>query len=115
MSQKEFPFRVGDSLWKLKEDELKTVQRAGGSDETRLTPSPCCECGRLLDAASGTGFPKPDDFTLCAYCGSINVFNEELKLRAPTEEELFFVAVNKPVQVMRAILEEMWKKRKSAS
>lgn len=56
-------------------------------------PRCCCvECGKKLDGAINADRgsrirPKPGDFTLCIYCGSLNTFDEQLRLRQPTVDE----------------------------
>jgi len=63
----------------------------------------CCECKANLDAAAGPCKPEPGDFTLCAYCGSLNVFTDNLALRPPTDEELLEAAKDSEIQAMRRI------------
>lgn len=57
----------------------------------RDTPvAPCPHCGEELDVASGLGTqdgPKPGDISLCIDCGGVNIFDENLKPRLPTQEE----------------------------
>lgn len=58
---------------------------------TRMPPTDCPECGKLLDGAAAPGSdaePKAGDFSICFGCQFIHVFNEDLSLRAPTEEDL---------------------------
>jgi hypothetical protein len=43
--------------------------------------------------------PSPGDFSLCILCGSLNIFDEELKLRQPTVEE--YVEATKCPEVQR--------------
>lgn len=52
----------------------------------------CPQCGIKHDAASnmsgfGQSAPTKDDVTVCFECGAWAVFDEDLKLRAPTVEE----------------------------
>lgn len=60
--------------------------------------SPCPHCGTVLDAhvlpvgADRSGFdldatPFPGDATVCTVCDSILIFDGDLQLRMPTEEE----------------------------
>lgn len=50
--------------------------------------SPCVECGHVMDYCTGPkGNPEPGAFTLCIRCGSLNIFDEDMKLRSPTLDE----------------------------
>lgn len=69
--------------------------------ETSLPKSACCECGAETDAASGLGRPSEGDFTLCAYCGGLNVFDAHLRLRSPNDEEIFAAAKDSHLQRLR--------------
>lgn len=76
------------------------------SVDMRLEASPCCECGKLLTGASGPCQPSPDDMTLCLYCGSLNVFDVNLRLRRPTDAEFFEAAKSPVIQALHhAIIE----------
>ena len=79
--------------------------------ETNLSKSKCCECGRELDACSGPCRPGPGDFTLCAYCGCLNVFDKNLDLRPPTSEEVLLTARNSDFQMVRRIIERVATKK----
>lgn len=52
----------------------------------------CPLCDKKLDAVTGVlgkkDRPKPDDFSMCAYCGVILRFNEDLSFRAVPDTEL---------------------------
>lgn len=53
----------------------------------------CLSCKKQTDAATGTpgqenGGPKPDDVTVCIYCGHIMAFGEDLSLRELTDAEV---------------------------
>ena len=58
----------------------------------RIDPSPCPKCGVQHDAATasdGSGIgPVKGDLSICVDCGSINVFDDDLKLVTITEEQL---------------------------
>jgi hypothetical protein len=52
----------------------------------------CLSCGYRFQAATnvkGTleGAPEPGSFSLCIRCGHLAIFDEELRLRALTDEE----------------------------
>jgi hypothetical protein len=56
--------------------------------ETSFTPPQACPaCGDRLDVATGQGRPSPDDFTVCAYCGTLLRFGVALQLRIARPDE----------------------------
>ena len=79
--------------------------------DTRVPSSPCCECGKMLDGAAGPCKPSPGDVSLCFECGSLNVFDDDLKLRRPTDEEMLFVAANSEIQELRRSINAFKKER----
>ena len=66
--------------------------------KTTDTPKrPCLGCGAQNDAATETfgeeaSPPEGGDVTVCIYCGHISVFNADLTLRNPTDEEIHIIA-----------------------
>lgn len=62
------------------------------TDHTPVTL--CWHCDRPLDAATSIDdkgqeqHPSPGAVSLCLYCGAVAFFEADLRLRAPTEEEL---------------------------
>ena len=52
----------------------------------------CWHCDRALDDASGIDeeFAKPEAgaVSLCMYCGTVAIFEHDMRLRKPTEKEL---------------------------
>lgn len=95
---------------------MRNISRAniGLGTETQLPSSTCCECGTVLDAASGPCRPKEGDLTLCIKCGSLNAFDANLALRKPTDDEIFTVAKDPEFQFMRRTILEMHEDRKKA-
>lgn len=73
---------------------------------TRVPPSHCHNCQRLLDAATNLGkaIPCKGDLTVCISCAAIHRYNEDLVLYPVTREELDSLDVE-----TRA---ELWKVRK---
>jgi hypothetical protein len=67
----------------------------------KMDKSTCCECGHELDGACGSAKPSPGDFSLCLGCASLNVFDGNLHLRAPTPGEMLDAAANKGIQSLR--------------
>lgn len=57
----------------------------------KMPKSFCIGCGVELNAAflgeGGDVKPKPDDFTICVYCGTVMGYNEDLTLRRLSEGE----------------------------
>lgn len=53
----------------------------------------CPECGYGVDSATNaedsTDAPRPGDFSICLYCGTILVFTEDLSLRKSAPEDYF--------------------------
>jgi hypothetical protein len=68
---------------------------------TRIGEACCCECGHKMDACSGPTRPEPGDITLCIECGSLNSFDENLKLTKPTDEQYFEAAASPELQKLR--------------
>jgi len=64
----------------------------------KVPESQCLSCGVTMDAASVWGSeahtPSPGDITLCAYCGYIMAFDDEMRLRDLTSEEFDWIAKN---------------------
>jgi hypothetical protein len=84
---------------------VEAVRKTVLGQETRLEPSNCCECGKVLDACGGPSRPEAGDYTMCMYCGSLNIFDEGLKLRGPTDDEIFTAAADPTFQFLRMVLE----------
>lgn len=58
---------------------------------TRLPPSSCTGCGRLMDAAGTMGAdddsePSPGDLTICIDCGTVMQFDADYSLKPVTIE-----------------------------
>jgi hypothetical protein len=62
----------------------------GPGSETEMVGSPCGHCGRVNDLASGDkgDSPGPGAFCVCALCGGINQYGEDLRLVKFTDEQL---------------------------
>lgn len=76
-------------------------------------PSACTACGTLLDACDGPGTPSEGDYTVCVYCASINVFDDGLKLRAPTQEEITQIQADERYPYIREAINAVRKRRTS--
>ncbi len=65
--------------------------------KTTGTPKrPCLGCGAQNNAATETfgeeAIPSEGDASVCIYCGHISIFNADLTLRNPTDEEIHSIA-----------------------
>ena len=76
-------------------------------DTESVTPAlVCVECGHGMDRTSGPCAPGPGACALCFFCGSLNVFDADMRFRRPTDAEVFAVARDEDFQrARRAILE----------
>jgi hypothetical protein len=64
---------------------------------TRTPKSRCLICGYRLDAATGLGHdegPRPGSIIMCFRCGAIMKMDDDLKVRAMTEEEAAKIHAN---------------------
>jgi hypothetical protein len=69
---------------------------------TDVPASCCCECGNVLELCTGKAkAPSPGDFSLCFRCSCLNVFDRELRLRKPTDDEIFAAAADPELQALR--------------
>ena len=70
----------------------------------RTPKSKCPSCKATLTGASNVGEvgPVPGDFSICWYCQAVMVFNDDLTLREPTEEDIAEVDTLKLSQMQRA-------------
>jgi hypothetical protein len=66
------------------------------SGRSARTPSSAClECGKPLDGATGLGHrhkPRPGDISVCLYCGHLQAFDGQLRLRPLTDKEMVEIA-----------------------
>jgi hypothetical protein len=66
----------------------------------------CVDCGKWLDGAAGVDTddaPDPGDFTVCAYCGSIMVYKDDLTLRQPNAAEALEVAGDERILAIQRV------------
>ena len=80
---------------------------------TELAPSACVECGKIADRCDGPGQPKPGDAALCIGCGSLNIFDKNLRYRMPTVAEMLAAANSSKVQMIRRAILEVQKAHKT--
>lgn len=71
-------------------------------DTETVTPDlVCVECGKPMDRTAGACAPGPGDFTLCIGCASLNIFNDDMRFRKPTDEEMLAAAADAEFQTAR--------------
>ena len=84
---------------------------------TRHKPSPCLNCGKVLDAATGIGNkakPRAGAITICLACGHIQAYAWDMSFRELTDEEIVAIAGDERIikfQKARGFYEK-WKARK---
>ena len=77
----------------------------------------CPLCGHWLDAATAgpsnpDATPKPGDITVCIQCVSVLVFDEDLRVRVPTDaEQAEAMALHDVVTVVQAIRDVLGMRR----
>jgi hypothetical protein len=62
---------------------------------TRVLPSRCLNCDKLLDATTGVDHrqaPRPGNYTICISCGHLMAFADDLSLRNLTDAEMIDIA-----------------------
>lgn len=59
---------------------------------SKIIESICTNCGAKLDAVSATDgsdyAPEPGSLSICAYCGTIAIFEDNMSLRPMTSKEI---------------------------
>lgn len=62
-----------------------------GQDGRPLPHSKCHHCAANLEAATAVGpearRPMPGDVSVCIRCGELNIFDAEMRLRAPMDDQ----------------------------
>jgi hypothetical protein len=84
--------------------------------DIKHTPTPesrCPKCGDLLTAAASIegATPEPDDISLCARCGQVLVFKNDLTQRAATPEEIVELESLLPFRAHRRLNQQMRRRR----
>ena len=82
------------------------------SESNYVGPNYCTACGAECDGATCTDLksaPSPGDVTVCAYCGHIMVFGDNLKLRDPTADECKEIAGDERILTVQKIRKEIFK------
>jgi hypothetical protein len=86
---------------------IDKLLRITEGQDTRLKPGVhCCECGKPMVDVLGEGTPFPGAAIMCGECGCLSIFDEDLNVRAPVDDEIFLAAKDPVIQAARrAILE----------
>lgn len=70
---------------------IKDLIKGLASEPVNTPPNRCPYCGYEVDCAGGDGTPEPnsiDSISLCLNCQNVLLFNDDLTVRKPTDEEL---------------------------
>ena len=79
-------------------------------DHLDMPPTGCPYCGAVVDMASnvgGTDRPAEGDATICLYCREVSVFDKNLLLRRPSEDERSELLANPDIQRVLRVVEEV--------
>jgi hypothetical protein len=76
-------------------------------NQTDTPASACVNCGKIVDAATGAGKPKPGAFSLCYYCGHLSVFGDDMLLRQPTSAEMDLIAGDETLVLYSKLIAEL--------
>lgn len=86
--------------------------------DRHMPPTVCLGCGIKIDGATyvgeGDSSPDPGSITVCIYCGHIQAYDDDLRLRELTPVEQLDIAGDPrilAIQRARALAEEREKKR----
>jgi hypothetical protein len=81
--------------------------------DSHIPKSRCCECNAKMTMAIGFGItPRPGDPVLCSACAGVNIFDETLRMRRPTEEELIDILSDPDIRRYRSELLKFSEKHK---
>lgn len=73
--------------------------------ETRTPLNACLHCGKKIDACGGARAPHEGDISVCAYCGAVQAFGADLRLRGLFEHEVEELAADEELltKIRRAV------------
>lgn len=81
----------------------------------RVEPITCPRCLTRMDGLTHIGgsmaLPDPGDFTICAYCGTMLVYADDLSVREATGDEQVQAAMDPRIAVARAWVDLMRESR----
>ena len=72
---------------------------------TRVPPTPCLECGKVVDAGTGVGSkakPHAGAICICLACGHLQAYAWDLSFRELTDEEILGVAGDERIVKLQA-------------
>jgi len=67
---------------------------------SRVKPSACPKCGKMLDGATnctGSGKPEVADFSVCLYCAAFLRFTKTMCLELATDADLVALGEEQPI------------------
>jgi hypothetical protein len=64
------------------------------SRDAPIEPQPCLGCGKILDTSAPAGGQRPHEgaLSICWHCGHIQVFDEKMRFRPLTDDEIIEIA-----------------------
>ena len=77
---------------------------------SKLPASNCTNCGKTMNAslsAQQSRAPQSGDIAICSGCASINVYSDDLMLRAPTMKELYEMSHDNSVKEAQEFVRTM--------
>lgn len=87
---KNLSFEIWDVAYNLAKDRAE----GKGKESSIRIPKATCQCGQIMSASAdafGSSVPSEGDISLCIGCGLIYMFNKDMTVRLPTEEEMKIV------------------------
>ena len=81
-----------------------------------MIESRCPYCGYRCDSATmlgGNAAPSPGDVTICIECQSICVFDAKLKMRTPTDSEMYDIAGDRRIIMAQRALASVKKSNRA--
>lgn len=79
-------------------------------DSVRSPGSPCLQCDKVLDAgmmAGGNGNIRPGALSICFYCGYLGIYDDNLKVRRLTPEELVEIRLSDQWEEIQYIIKAL--------
>ena len=72
-----------------------------GDKEYRTPKTACPDCQMPIDALNGANHdhaPRPGDRSICAYCACLMVINDDMTMRAATQDEIEKLLQNETIR-----------------
>jgi hypothetical protein len=83
-------------------DKVKALVEA---PSYRIPDLKCLECGKEMDVAMPTGGgrrPEPNDVAVCAYCGCLQAYGDDMKFRELNDAEILECAGDEDILLAQA-------------